>query len=375
MTGFFPMLCLGIETSCDDTSLALVRDGRFIAQESAGQADIHALFGGVVPELASREHARVIGPLCDKLLGESRCALADVEVVAVARGPGLLGSLLVGVAFAKSLALGNGARFIGVNHLHAHLLAAGLEKNLIYPALGLLVSGGHTHLYRVEGPAAFFTLGKTLDDAAGEAFDKAGKMLGLPYPAGRQMDLLAEQGRADPRLFPRPYLRSGTLDFSFGGLKTAMQAYAKPPLTISWDAASGETALPGNPEHYAALADCCASFRLAVVETLVAKMELALNAPKQADIRCLLLAGGVAANSLLRVSAADLAASRGIAFRVPSPDLCTDNGAMVAYLGGILAEEGFFHPLNLEAIPRGRRIPDDMGRRTPLDSPTPDTYY
>ncbi|MDR2076674.1 MAG: tRNA (adenosine(37)-N6)-threonylcarbamoyltransferase complex transferase subunit TsaD [Desulfovibrio sp.] len=366
------MLCLGIETSCDDTSLALVKDGRLLAQESAGQADLHALFGGVVPELASREHARFIGPLCDKLLRDNRYVAADLDLVAVARGPGLLGSLLVGIAFAKSLAVGSGALFIGVNHLHAHLLAAGLEKKLLYPALGLLVSGGHTHLYRVEGPAAFSPLGKTLDDAAGEAFDKAGKMLGLPYPAGRQMDFLAGKGRADPRLFPRPHMRSGTLDFSFSGLKTAMRAQAKPSLRVSWDAATGKAVLPKDPEQYAALADCCASFRLAVVETLAAKMQAALDAPDQADIRCLLLAGGVAANSLLRASIARLAASREKAFLVPAPALCADNGAMVAYLGGLLAEEGFCHPLSMEAVPRGRPIPDDMRRRIgqfPLTAP------
>jgi N6-L-threonylcarbamoyladenine synthase len=183
------------------------------------------------------------------------------------------------------------------------------------------------------------------------------------------MDLLAGKGRTDPRLFPRPHLRSGTLDFSFSGLKTAMQAHAKPPLTVSWDAATGEAVLPEDPERYAALADCCASFRLAVVETLVGKTEQALNAPEQADIRCLLLAGGVAANSLLRASMARLAASRKKIFLAPSPSLCADNGAMVAYLGELLAEEGFFHPLSMEAIPRGRRIPDDMEREARTDSP------
>jgi N6-L-threonylcarbamoyladenine synthase len=351
------MLCLGIESSCDDTSLALVQDGRLIAQESACQEDLHALFGGVVPELASREHARVLGPLCDKLFRDHRLSLENVDVVAVTRGPGLLGSLLAGVAFAKALALGTGARLIGINHLHAHLLAVGLEQKLVFPALGLLVSGGHTHLYRMEGPAELHLLGKTLDDAAGEAFDKAGKLLGLPYPAGRWIDRLAEQGEADPHLFPRPYLRSGSLNFSFSGLKTAMAARRDPALNVTWDASTGDACFPGG-EEFASLTNCCASFRLAVVETLLAKTDLALKG--QENICCLILAGGVAANSLLRTSMARFAAARGKAFLVPSPALCADNGAMVAYLGWLLAEKGFYHPLNLEAIPRGRRIPNDM---------------
>ena len=359
------MLCLGIESSCDDTSLALVEDGRLLAQVTSSQVDVHALFGGVVPELASREHARLLGPLYHKLLSDAAVNLRDIDVIAVARGPGLLGSLLVGVAFAKSLAFGAGKRFVGINHLHAHLLAGGLEEELLFPSLGLLVSGGHTHLYRIDGSTAFTVLGKTLDDAAGEAFDKAGKMLGLPYPAGRQIDLLAEEGRADPKLFPRPYLHSGNLDFSFSGLKTAMQTYlsARPEVAVSWDAATGEPVLPEKGEQRAILANCCASYRLAVVDTLRAKAAMALDDPAQKDLCGVILAGGVAANSLLRQQMEELAQSRGKKFIVPRPGLCTDNGAMVAYLGWLLAVKGYCHPLSMEAIPRGRTIPDDMIRR------------
>ena len=191
------MLCLGIESSCDETALAVVRDGVLLDAVLASQADIHALFGGVVPELASREHYRYLGTLFDQLMQRLDLRPSDLDVVAVSRGPGLLGSLLVGVAFAKALALGCGARFLGVNHLHAHLLAAGLENELRFPALGLLVSGGHTHIYRMESPSRCIVLGKTLDDAAGEAFDKVGKILGLAYPGGKLMDALARQGRAD----------------------------------------------------------------------------------------------------------------------------------------------------------------------------------
>ena len=355
------MLCLGIESSCDDTSLALVRDGRLWARKESSQADLHALFGGVVPEMASREHARLIGPLFDSLLDDTGLSAEAVDVVAVARGPGLLGSLLVGVAFAKALALGCGARFIGVNHLHAHIFAAGLERQLELPALALLVSGGHTHLCRVEGPSAVSTLGRTLDDAAGEAFDKAGKVLGLPYPAGRIIDALAEEGRAEPKLFPRPYLDNDSLDFSFSGLKTAMSLHVarRPDLVAGWSAESGKPTLP-HGEQRKELSDVCASYRLAVVETLIAKLERALARDVCRDVRSIVLAGGVAANSLLRRGARDVAERKGLAFAAPQPSLCTDNGAMVAYLGWLLASEGWRHELDMEAVPRGRRLPDDM---------------
>lgn len=355
------MWCLGIESSCDDTSIALVKDGALVAHESASQASLHALFGGVVPELASREHARFIGPLCDNVLRGAGLTPSEIDVVSVARGPGLLGSLLVGIAFAKSFALGTGARLIGVNHLHAHLFAAGLEQPVELPALGLLVSGGHTQLCRIDGPGSVRVLGKTLDDAAGEAFDKAGKMLGLPYPAGKVIDELAAGGRADKRLFPRPYLDNDTLDFSFSGLKTAMNGYvaAHPSIRGRWDADSGAVILP---EGDAAdrLADVCASYRFAVVETLAVKTERALSRPDMRDTASLVLAGGVAANAFLRERLAGLAEKYGRKFIVPSPALCADNGAMIGYLGWMLSSRGFFHPLDLEAVPRGKPVPDDM---------------
>lgn len=359
------MLCLGVESSCDDTSLALVKDGRLVARKESSQADLHALFGGVVPEMASREHARFIGPLLDDLLAEAKCAPHEVDVVAVARGPGLLGSLLVGVAFAKAFALGCGARLIGVNHLHAHIFAVGLERELELPALALLVSGGHTTLCRVDGPCAVTPLGRTLDDAAGEAFDKAGKLLGLPYPAGRIIDELAEEGTADPRLFPRPYLDNDSLDFSFSGLKTAMALHVRrhPELVAGWSAKNGKPVLPSG-ERRVALAAVCASYRLAVVETLMVKLERALARGECRDARSLVLAGGVAANGLLRRAAREVAVRRNLAFAVPEPSLCTDNGAMVAYLGWLLALEGWRHDLGMEAVPRGRRVPDDMTRHT-----------
>jgi N6-L-threonylcarbamoyladenine synthase len=313
------MLCLGIESSCDDTSLALVRDGRLLAEESAGQVDLHALFGGVAPEMASREHARFLGPLYDRLMSKAGFAPEDLELVAVARGPGLLGSLLVGLGFGKALALGLGIPIIGVNHLHAHLMAAGLEGEMRFPALGLLVSGGHTHLYRMNGPAEMIPLGRTLDDAAGEAFDKAGRMLGLPYPAGKHIDALAERGEAAPRLFPRPYLDNDTLDFSFSGLKTAMHTYlaAHGETRGGWSAESGELEALA-PDALQALAYVCASYRLAVVETLVAKTRVALRRQEMGKVQSLVLAGGVAANTLLRRRIGELAEEFGLRFSVPS---------------------------------------------------------
>ena len=355
------MICLGIETSCDDTSLALVQDGKLLSQITSSQADLHALFGGVVPEMASREHCRFIGPLCDALLNRTGITPANIDTVAVARGPGLLGSLLVGAAFGKALALGAAARFLGINHLHGHIFAAGLEQKLELPALALLVSGGHTHLYKVEGPDTLYLLGRTLDDAAGEAFDKAGKMLGLPYPAGRHIDELANEGTACGKLFPRPYIDNETLDFSFSGLKTAMATYiaSRQELVGKWDARSGQPLLPRGPER-AALANLCASYRLAVVETLAFKVRKALLREENKTSKTLILAGGVAANSLLRDTMREVSKEAGLAFAVPSIQLCTDNGAMIAYLGWLLASTGYSHALNMETVARGRRIPDDM---------------
>lgn len=348
------MLCLGIESSCDETALAVVRDGVLLDAVLASQADIHALFGGVVPELASREHYRYLGTLFDQLMQRLDLRPSDLDVVAVSRGPGLLGSLLVGVAFAKALALGCGARFLGVNHLHAHLLAVGLENELRFPALGLLVSGGHTHIYRMESPSRCIVLGKTLDDAAGEAFDKVGKILGLAYPGGKLMDALARQGRADARLFPRPYLDNDNLDFSFSGLKTAVTSYVHQALPDQpWPHPLQDTA-----DAPQALKDCCASFNLAVVETIATKVERALAA--NLDLDLLIMAGGVAANSLLRERMAQLMEKRGGRTIMPGRALCTDNAAMVAYASWLIAREGWQHDLRMETIPRGKAIPDDM---------------
>lgn len=335
------MLCLGVESSCDETAVALVEDGRLLGQSLASQIRLHAIFNGVVPELASREHYRVIGPLFDSLMAETGKKANDIDVVAVARGPGLLGSLLVGVAFAKGLALCLDAPLIGVDHLKAHLLAVGLEKPPEFPALGLLASGGHTALYRIESPAVFRRLGRCLDDAAGEAFDKTGRALGLPYPAGKTMDELARSGNPESFRLPRPYLNNDNLDFSFSGLKTSAVAEAKN--------LADETKR-----------DFCASFNRAMAETLRIKTARALDA--NPDLREIWVAGGVAANSTLRETLVTLAAEREAKIRFPSPEYCADNAAMIAYAGWSLAVLGYAHPLDMETIPRGRIIPDDYAK-------------
>ena len=356
------MLCLGIETSCDETALALVRDGTLVDAILASQAEVHAIFGGVVPELASREHYRFIGPLYDQLMYRNGLTPTELDAVAVTRGPGLLGSLLVGVAFAKALALASGARFIGVNHLHAHLLAVGLQEPIPWPCLGLLVSGGHTEIYLMESPIRFIRLGRSLDDAAGEAFDKVAKLLGLPYPGGARLDALARRGRAEPKLFPRPYLDNDNLDFSFSGLKTAVAAqFARDKRLM--DNIVLNDASP-------VLCDLCASVNLAVVETLCAKVERALD--RFPDIHCLVLAGGVAANSLLRTRATELMEKRAGRLLLSPPHLCTDNGAMIAYTGELLVRHGFCHDLDMETIPKGTSIPEDLrqyGQTTFADFP------
>lgn len=354
------MLCLGIESSCDETAVALVRDGRLLGAELASQADLHALFGGVVPELASREHYRFLGALYDKVMHACGVDLRDVDVIAVTRGPGLLGALLVGTAFAKGLALGANKPVLAVNHLHAHLLAVGLEHELKYPSLGLLVSGGHTHIYRINAPDNLVLLGRTLDDAAGEACDKFAKMLGLPYPGGSLLDALACRGEADPTLFPRPHTRSANLDFSFSGLKTAALVYLEAHPQLVEEGRRIRTA--GLETASRALCDVCASYLTAIADTLRQKMEYALHEEeKRGSIASIVVAGGVAANTLVRKTLGELARNTGKSLLLPSPALCTDNAVMVAYLGYLLAERGYGHELDFAAVPRGSAFPEDLG--------------
>ncbi|MDC0335821.1 tRNA (adenosine(37)-N6)-threonylcarbamoyltransferase complex transferase subunit TsaD [Pseudodesulfovibrio sp.] len=352
------MLTLGIETSCDETAVALVDDGRLVGEKLATQIDVHALFGGVVPEIASREHLRVLPCLFKELMAETGTSPEDLDTIAVARGPGLLGSLLVGVSFAKGLCLSTDATLIGVNHLWAHLLAPGLAEELTFPAVGLLVSGGHTHTYLVKSPVEFELLGRTLDDAAGEAFDKVAKTLNFPYPGGRFIDQLSQEAEPDTTLFPRPYIDNASLDFSYSGLKTAVANYVvKHPELVFAEMADQAAidALLG--EKRQALCRVCASFNWSVADTLRIKVERALE--KVDSVKSLIVAGGVAANSMVRDTMARVAQENGVQIVLPELSLCTDNGAMIAYAGYLLAQAGYSHGLELEAIPRGRIVPLD----------------
>ena len=359
------MLCLGIETSCDETAVALCDDGGPILEKLASQAGLHAVYGGVVPELASREHLRRMGPLLQALWAESGLAIADVDAVAVARGPGLLGSLLVGLAAAKGLCLGAAKPLIGVNHLHAHLMAATLGREVAYPALGLLVSGGHTQIVRLTSPLEMTVLGRTIDDAAGEAIDTAAKSLNLPYPGGVYIDALGRGVSPDRSLFPRPYLDNEHLDFSFSGLKTAVATYvaAHPELRVTAMPVSGG---PIDPEAWPEdLRAVCASINFAIADTLRVKLERALAA-QSVRPASILAAGGVAANGPIRTMLADLAARRRLPLFLPEPGLCADNATMIAATGCLLGRSGLTHDLTLAPIPRGRKVPWDYHAGAPL---------
>ncbi len=355
------MLCLGIESSCDETGLALIDEKGIRASVLSSQIDLHALFGGVVPELASREHAKLLPLLFDELLEKAQIKCEDIQGIAVANGPGLLGSLLVGVAFAKSLALALDIPIVGVNHLHSHLSAVGLEYNTEFPALGILVSGGHTHLYEIKNFHEYKLLGKTLDDAAGEACDKFAKMLALPYPGGALLDMLGQQGeltKENKRIFPRPYTKNDNLDFSFSGLKTAAAQFLKvnPHLVLEAlpkDAIASpqihKERIKNAPQE---LSNAAAAYLYAIADTLAIKAKRSLehfeNPPKS-----LILAGGVAANSFVRERFSLFCKEEGLEFLYPSMKLCTDNAEMIAYLGRTMLCHGKSSGLDFPAYPRG----------------------
>ncbi len=325
------MLILGLESSCDETAAAVVKDGRQVVSSIvSSQIALHAPYGGVVPELASRNHVENILPVIKSALDAAGVGLADIDALAATRGPGLIGSLLVALSAAKAMALSLDIPLVGVDHLKAHVAAAFLETPRPEPpAVALVVSGGHTSLYRVESLTEPLTLlGATLDDAAGEAFDKVGKLLGLAYPAGPIIERLAKEGR-DRLGFPRPMM-DGSLNFSFSGLKTAVLNFVKTnPVQRP-----GETLEPGQTS----LADVCASFQAAAAEVLAAKTT---EAARREGVKQVLLVGGVAANRSLREVMADSLAGVGVELIVPRPEYCTDNAAMVAAAGyHELAESG-----------------------------------
>ncbi|HEX2313799.1 MAG TPA: tRNA (adenosine(37)-N6)-threonylcarbamoyltransferase complex transferase subunit TsaD [Thermomonospora sp.] len=317
-------LVLGIETSCDETGVGIVRGTTLLADAIASSVDEHARFGGVVPEVASRAHLEAMGPTVERALLEAGVAFDDVDAIAVTAGPGLAGALLVGVAAAKAYALALGKPLYGVNHLAAHVAVDQLEHGpLPRPCVAMLVSGGHSSLLLVPDVATDVRpLGATVDDAAGEAFDKIARVLGLGFPGGPVIDRMAREGAPDAIAFPRGKYDDGTYDFSFSGLKTAVARW------VEARERSGET-VP--------VADVAASFQEAVVDVLTRK---ALAACREHGVKDLLIGGGVAANSRLRALAAERCEAAGVRLRVPRPKLCTDNGAMVAALGAELVAAG-----------------------------------
>jgi N6-L-threonylcarbamoyladenine synthase len=310
------MIVLGVETSCDDTAVAVVRDGReILANLVSSQDQIHSPYGGVVPELASRQHIHSIVPIVDDALRKAQVTLQQIDGIAVTYGPGLVGSLLVGLCMAKGISFRWGIPIVGVNHLEAHLLAIQLEHDVSFPYIALIASGGHTLLYCVNDIGNYDYLGGTRDDAAGEAFDKVAKMMGLGYPGGRAIDRLAKSGDPKAIRFPRARLGKGSYEFSFSGIKTAVWHYLK-----SQDKGQWENRIP----------DIAASFQEAVVDMLVLP---ALSAARTLSVNTVVLSGGVAANSRLRDKMNEAGAAAGLAVFSPAPKFCTDNGAMIALAG------------------------------------------
>jgi N6-L-threonylcarbamoyladenine synthase len=320
-----PMLVLGIESSCDETGMALYSSdagGALLAHALHSQVSMHADYGGVVPELASRDHIRRVVPLLRKVLADSGRSLAELDAVAYTQGPGLAGALLVGAAFAEALATALGVPTIPVHHLEGHLLSPLLSSRPpSFPFVALLVSGGHSQLMRVSGIGEYELMGETLDDAAGEAFDKTAKLLGLGYPGGPALAALADSGRPGQVKLPRPMLQSGNLDFSFSGLKTAVLTRVRELVTLS------------DQQR----ADIARGFQDAIVDVLVSK---ALRAVKVSGLKQLVVAGGVGANRELRRQLDAQAARARIAVFYPEFEFCTDNGAMIALAGALRFQAG-----------------------------------
>jgi len=325
-----PRVVLAIETSCDETAVAVLKGMQLLASEVSSQVALHREFGGVVPEVASRNHLRTLKALVNKAIATAGITMRDVDAFAATRGPGLASSLMIGSCAAKGLAIAVGAPFLAINHLEGHLLSPffGTSEG-IRPSVGLVVSGGHTLLVDVAGFGQYRLLGQTRDDAAGEAFDKIGKLLGLPYPGGPEVDRLATTGDRARHDFPRSMIDSDDFSFSFSGLKTSVR-YLLPKL-----------------EEYR-VEDVCASFQESVVDVLVAKT---IRAAEATGRRIIAVSGGVSCNTRLREVFENECASRGLELLLAEPTLCTDNAAMIGYVAALRLEEGAISPLTTDIDP------------------------
>jgi N6-L-threonylcarbamoyladenine synthase len=332
------MLVLGIETSCDETAAAIIRDGReIVSSVIASQISVHERFGGVVPELASREHLDKIVPIVQEAFHRAQVTTGDIDGIAVTVGPGLVGSLLVGVSYAKAMAFALEKPLVGVNHIEGHIYSVAFENPPVqYPAIALIVSGGHTNLFHIPDPGKYKVLARTRDDAAGEAFDKVAKMLGLGYPGGPIIERLAREGNSQAVKFAIPRMGDGLPDFSFSGLKTAVTKHAR------------ETGLkPANGnEPSQEIKDLAASFQRVVVSSLVGTME---RVAQDYRPQTLIVAGGVACNGALRAAATDAAKRLGVPVYFPSLHLSTDNAAMIAAAGTVKLQSGERADLDLNA--------------------------
>ncbi len=350
---------LGIETSCDETAAAVVIDGRTVTSNVvASQIDLHAQYGGVYPELASRAHAEAIGAVAEQAVKDAGVRHADLDAIAVTQGPGLVGSLMVGINYAKGLALMTNKPLLGINHLEGHVYSLWLTQPFrepVFPVLVLIVSGGHSELLLMTDHGVYQRLGSTLDDAAGEAFDKVGRMLGLPYPGGPNIEQAAQKGNPIAHSFPRAMLNDDGYDFSFSGLKTAVQREVMvQPSSKSRRERGAEKEAQLRSD--VSVADAAASFQAALVETLVEKTARAAKAYGVSEI---LLAGGVSANTYLRK---EMRARTELPVRYPPLNLCTDNAAMIAAAAHYRYEEGLRTGLDFEVVPMWPLSQDTYGR-------------
>lgn len=343
------MLILGIESSCDETAVALVRDGReIVLSHVASQIDLHAPYGGIVPEVACRAHAEWLVPLIQNALKDADCELADVDVIAATSQPGLIGALLVGLSAGKALAWALDKPFVAVDHIDGHIHATRMEHpEMLFPHLSLVVSGGHTEVYRSPDSCTKELITSTMDDAAGECFDKVAALLGLPYPGGPQIQKLAEQGDPTAVDFPRGKPGDDGMALSFSGLKTAVLYHLKRE-GFAQKAGRPRLEFTGKQAPQGVLADVAASFQECAVDMLI---RVALAASKSTGIKHLGLTGGVACNSRLREKLAQACAQHGVTLYACPPKLCTDNAAFIAGAAHAFAQAGRFSPLDTEAVP------------------------